>query len=1034
MTTRDSAKTVEQASTILDLADQRTADELVELAREMQNGENPSAGDEIGRLLLELAFRKMGRVACFEQSQGLRRPANWSEVSALAKTAARCFAEIDDPASCALEAWICDVVISPPASWCRHARRWLDSLPETGGSGSEGSARLLKGILSIVSGDSELTVEGAETIEKLVGAKYPGFVLSAIARAAVAQTETEPMRQLADLALKHVSDALSKPRQQQFRLWLSLHVPDSSDSGDSRDSRADGFQLAASEVLYREAVHVLRAGKVQAARQIAEKQYSLREDPLRNWFGLILGLAALADTDQDRGKLNRIRQVAKNRVLAVRWNLLQAALDARSRNASAALSLCRWLESGASLNEPFTACLPLSGLLATVATVGRTEEVGRAFRALARFPSDRLNGDPELSQICVALLCKPESGEVVRDLAVGKPPLLSLIWDDLVEVKSRELAQLLDRCRFRDAEEVCRLINPFGEDQAEVHLFEKELAGLGAAERVLQVLCPSADLESDPSQYHCLGKLLKNGGRHRVSAEEIINAALELPESEMFDCCRALALLHWRWAMALDNGDSQGSGEKIRKCYRVANYLWRRLLGSNRFWQTFASDHDVDSQHLDEAREDIVDEIHEHHLQMARNHFVESDSEGARFHLRCLSRWDQVDEPPTGIDSIPEEKIDNDYGVELEKSARRRVEGWVKEERRDADSLLDDEEELRKLPKGISRNFEGAIAGMQPLLKVMPHDRTLLAYLVRLHTEFSRQLSFSENSKQAERVIEKGCALARTLAETHLHPKDAANPDNQIVCLAFGTGGGLTFDSARAKSYFEAHRKWGGDEEKIDFQVLRHTAQKLVEEDRYEEALAEIDRAESEGRIVGSFDKLKASCLHASAHYHGRKAAELRDNIASRTKTFFKAVEGQKRDAIDRMHELFLRAQEDLAGAIELCPGDDTYRSELELFERLAGKAEGDIVRRVSEGILGGREEDNYERMIPHIERFVHDEQSQSWAEQLISTVYLQMSFRARMLGDDRDALEQANKALEFQRTDPDIQSWVNQLTESVLG
>ena len=489
-------------------------------------------------------------------------------------------------------------------------------------------------------------------------------------------------------------------------------------------------------------------------------------------------------------------------------------------------------------------------------------------------------------------------------------------------------------------------------------------------ERLVAAIRPSDDLAADPCRYHCVLGLLAGGQPPPPSAgevraaerarERLLSQARALAPNERLRALRALAILHWEWALAL--GEAIPLSAEARSCYQFANRLWRLLLTDEGFWLQFAAEHDVVSAHLPAVREEVLGDLLGHHLERMKACFGASDCDGARFHAACLGGWSERPDSPLA------DRFSPAFAGAIHAEAESLTTAWVSDLLRRATEQLDDAQALQGLPQGISRDFTGALEAIQPALDIVPDNLRLLAFAVRQRNDYAYELAVADRREEAHEAIEQGCVLARRLAEKHLAPGQPLNAENQAVSLAFKLASRLERDPSRGRKYLEECERWGGSSEQLEFQILRQRAHEAIDQKDYEQALESLDTLEAQSPGHHEVRELRALCCHEMGYDTSRRADELRARLAASPELFLRACRGAGDETFETVDELYRRALTHLRRAAELAPKEDAIRETIAATEKARREAPLHAAIDAAREVLEGEAESCYDAVLNALE------------------------------------------------------------------
>ena len=459
-------------------------------------------------------------------------------------------------------------------------------------------------------------------------------------------------------------------------------------------------------------------------------------------------------------------------------------------------------------------------------------------------------------------------------------------------------------------------------------------------------------------------RILSDPLAHERRRDDLIASAEALALPSRFQIQRALALLYWQWAT---HGESTKLTDHARVCYRLAGRLWQRLLIDTEFWDCFAADHDIDAEHVARVREDVCVAIFNHHLEEAKQCLLRKDISGCQFHLRSISQWTAAHlRQSDGNEDVASANLCQ----ELTSKAESLLSAWISDFLRRAKERQQNPKSRLNLPDGISRDFEGALNTVQPVLQSFPDNARLLSFCVEEYGDYATELRVSEREEEALKIARKGAYLARYLAEQHLVPGDAANADNRLVCQAFIAAANVETDAGKQRTWLELYQKWGGDSPNIEFNILYAEAVEACNDERYTDALDALDRiTDSNANLPHTVD-VRVSSLQGRAQQNLHQGQEMMCELARDTRRVVGALQSSEADGpIAEIRALFQSVHTDLHHASNIAPQSQSYKDDAdslteqansidsyssEIHSRVALQAAEQIALRVEGGSPAG--------------------------------------------------------------------------------
>ena len=527
-------------------------------------------------------------------------------------------------------------------------------------------------------------------------------------------------------------------------------------------------------------------------------------------------------------------------------------------------------------------------------------------------------------------------------------------------------------------------------------------------------MAPGEELLPDARRFACLEAVSDQGARfadrrpcadtRRGARDAVVAAADLLPGPTRLAVHRALAIIHWEWALACDQ-----SGEDARDCYTLVDRILRHLLPNQAFWDAFAQEHDISDEHIEDVRRDVIGHVLEHRLECSKACFLAGDLDACRFHVQCLAGWtDQP--PPLSADSHAPWA---DEPPPLARSIQSRADGmfntWISDFLRRAAEQRRNPEALERLRDEFSHDYQGAIAVVRRPLDVFPTNLRLLSFAVKQYTEMAHELGLARKLDEARAVIGDGCELAQRLAESHLKPSDGVHPDNQTVCLALQLAYNLETDLQREMYYLEQCRHWGGNAEQIEFQIIRQRARQALEEGRFAEALQILDDLDATDAGRDDIRQLRAGAYFRrgiSAVEEGQRIAE--ELMASPARLFeaVQSPDGRAGERLAAVEESYRRGLQDLRQATEMEPGVDVIRKNMETVEELLAEGRFHLILRTSHRVLEEEIEASYADLVAVTATIPPDSELAAIAQSMSVAAQFRLGVSA---GNNRD-FEQAER------------------------
>jgi len=355
-------------------------------------------------------------------------------------------------------------------------------------------------------------------------------------------------------------------------------------------------------------------------------------------------------------------------------------------------------------------------------------------------------------------------------------------------------------------------------------------------------------------------------------------------ESIVAVCCKdtaflhGLALAHWEWALEFDENNKNGDEDKLDLAvyhYRRAKYYWAHLLGRKGYWQWFSEQYYQDKKGTSEdipekLRQRIYKQLLEHYYLCCRNNFNSSNSEQldwkldkAIFHLKCLCNWNVLkDENCSGLFDKPllNQEWDQAALEEIDKEVTEIATRWMSEWLKLANEKLDDP--AADLPRGISKNFKGALEFTRPYLELVASHpqlfQRLLMFVLTQTNKWCYETAIAGDHGAALTIMDEAAPVIEKI-ELFLTKPEAntiSRPEQKVLSTSYSLWAQLIIESdvERGQSYADAAADWDpGDRHagelrdqmsKVGVRVRLDQAQEYLENKEFQKAievLHEID-------------------------------------------------------------------------------------------------------------------------------------------------------------------------------------------------
>jgi tetratricopeptide (TPR) repeat protein len=287
-------------------------------------------------------------------------------------------------------------------------------------------------------------------------------------------------------------------------------------------------------------------------------------------------------------------------------------------------------------------------------------------------------------------------------------------------------------------------------------------------------------------------------GRHQVLAEIIQHSPLlhrsllEDNESHTLtawqDCLaergtdvrlqHTLAVLYRERALGDDDGDEANQ-------LGFASALWALLLSTEAFWDR-ASERVLDVR--TELLDSIAGELFGRQAAEGRRALAEEQPEAAKTHLRGLvaakAGADELVEILKNFGLPYHQTIEPELMTRVSDAADAVLADWSADVVRTAEKALEDPDAIARLPKGISKNWEGAVDVLRPFARVgVPVAQVLRAGL-EWHVDWCYALYGLQEHARIKTVLKSASQFARELIPLGAQGR-GHQPENQVLSKYF---------------------------------------------------------------------------------------------------------------------------------------------------------------------------------------------------------------------------------------------------------
>lgn len=264
-----------------------------------------------------------------------------------------------------------------------------------------------------------------------------------------------------------------------------------------------------------------------------------------------------------------------------------------------------------------------------------------------------------------------------------------------------------------------------------------------------------------------------------------------------------LAVLH-REEAARRSAD----GETSEPYWVVATALWVLLLVSPRFWTEFWAGR-AGAVDRDELLDECLQSVLTVHAIAGRRALLAGGKhrQTARVHLRCLDMCRK------GLESLRDELrrfgVACDLPVDASRLARardlagRHVGEWAKGLVSEAERVNVDPEAIQRLPKGLRKNYEGAIDYLGPFVDLGVPDLAVLRATLGWYNDWCIDLYNAKEIDEMKRVMARSRPMADQLVPLCTRGSKSFLPENGALSQHFMLRGFVSDDPERS---IEDHR------------------------------------------------------------------------------------------------------------------------------------------------------------------------------------------------------------------------------------
>ena len=374
-----------------------------------------------------------------------------ARVAELAESAARVLDRAQDTAQRSWCQWLCQVLAREPAAWGAAADGLLDARPSSDRGAPPAEARWVEALLKTLSRQLDAALDGARVLVEMAGAPAPAAArrdaaaaLWRVARRAETPSDYERLGQCVKRFVEQGGVAEHVAALRAAAAWRSLEEAGSIGEADRRLVEAE---LSAEERLLGRGLWHLARGETWDTQALAETDPAGASEQAP-WLAVIGGLCALARGDGDAFRDARSR--SGQGATAGRWAVLDTASRVRFRQPDAVRAVREVLLAITAVGSRADHPLPLSGLLAYLATESGRED---AADVLGRLEPEHLAADDEAPSVYLRAAALAGLEEQAQRLLERCPALAARARDDLAAVCGAAAARAIEAGDYQAASE-----------------------------------------------------------------------------------------------------------------------------------------------------------------------------------------------------------------------------------------------------------------------------------------------------------------------------------------------------------------------------------------------------------------------------------------------------------------------------------------------------------------------------------------------------------------------------------------------------
>jgi tetratricopeptide (TPR) repeat protein len=550
--------------------------------------------------------------------------------------------------------------------------------------------------------------------------------------------------------------------------------------------------------------------------------------------------------------------------------------------------------------------------------------------------------------------------------------------------------------------------------------FGTQLETQAASSRLIDCLFAKDGTAGSPGRYAFLAPvILKNEPlRQALTANDpasirrqwVLSLGAETVGKDL-SFLHGLAILYRERALA-----DLAAGRLDESTWAFSTVLWMMLLSSQKFWDYFAAHRGPNraAQKREPLPEDQQDHLFQStvqqilglHTQLASRSFAEGKREHARVHLNCLNlcsmRQDKMLETLKKYSLTYSIRVNRERLEQVAQVASKMLDDWGVTLVREAENLLNDPDAIQRLPEGIEKNYEGAIAHLQKFIDLqVPVPRVLRTCL-----DWYNQYCYNLVSKQNIEAIKKLMQPARRVADLlvpHATQSLAHHPENAILSRHFLLRGFTNDDPAKSVEEYKEALAWNLANQ--DAQSLLGRATTEVLKQPLKTAMECADKGEYQ-KAHEVLNSIEAQVKNNRDPEMAEAIADLKEELKTvRAIIFFRNAQSLAEEGS------FILALARGKDAAKLAPQEEVIQSFIKEMEKLA--PEEDNLRHLHRG-REFLDDDNFDQAIQYCNKVTRQSSFYGQARQMLSGAYFQRGIASANQRNFENAVADLAKSLEM--------------------